>query len=110
MTIIGLQDTNGFHDIQFQSHRRAVWMEGYVEVPVDLLEKVQATCGYCELIIENGALIDVIPMSRPQPPAEPTPEEINAQAIAELSMSYAQEMEQAQAAIMELSMLIGGTT
>lgn len=38
------------------------------------------------------------------------PEDINAQAIAELSMSYAQEMEQAQAAIMELSMLIGGIT
>ena len=61
MVIIELNSTDGkFHHFQSQSHRTECWLDGYIEVPKELETKVFESCGYCELIIENDILIDVI--------------------------------------------------
>ena len=44
MTIIQIEPLeSGQHPIQSQSHRRACWVEGYIEVPVHLEAAVWAT-------------------------------------------------------------------
>ena len=75
MTIIQIEPLeSGQHPIQSQSHRRACWVEGYIEVPVHLEAAVWATCGWCNLQIEEGKLVGVTPTERPpEPEPEPQP-------------------------------------
>ena len=76
MTIIEIKSSNGLHRIESQSHRRAVWLPGYIEVPAHLESAVWACCGYCDLTIEDGKLTALTPTERPpEPEPEPTPEE-----------------------------------
>ncbi len=75
MTIISLIKTNGTHSIQSQSHRDAVWLEGYIEVPDALTAKAFATAGYCDLVIENGVLTDIVPLPPPEAPPLPPAEQ-----------------------------------
>ncbi len=74
MTIIQIEPLeSGQHPIQSQSHRRACWVEGYIEVPVHLEAAVWATYGWCDLQIEEGVLVGITPTKRPPEP-EPEPE------------------------------------
>lgn len=68
MTIISkeLQEFGG-HDVQSQSHRTEVWLDDYIEVPEALSGLAFSTGGYCDLVIENGVLTDIIPAPRPVP-------------------------------------------
>lgn len=78
LTIIKLEaDGQGRHDIQSQSHRTECWEEGYIAVPPRLEADVWACMGWCELVIdeETGALTDIIPAEKPEPP-EPEPLEL----------------------------------
>lgn len=75
MTIIEISAReDGFHNLQSQSGRKTVWLEGYIEVPAHLEAKVWEALGYCDLVIdeETGALTDIIPGEKPGP--EPLPE------------------------------------
>ena len=75
MTIIQIEPLeSGQHPIQSQSHRRACWVEGYIEVPVHLEAAVWATYGWCDLQIEEGKLVGITPTERPtEPEPEPQP-------------------------------------
>lgn len=74
MTIIQIEPLeSGQHPIQSQSHRRACWLEGYIEVPAHLHDAVWATYGWCDLKIEEGKLVGITPTERPPGP-EPEPE------------------------------------
>ena len=65
MTIIQIEPLeSGQHPIQSQSHRRACWVEGYIEVPVHLEAAVWATYGWCDLQIEGGVLVGITPTER----------------------------------------------
>lgn len=79
MTIIQIEPLeDGAHPIQSQSHRRACWIEGYIEVPPHL-EHIALDClGYCGLTMESGILTDITPMERPPtpPPAMTTGEAV----------------------------------
>ena len=73
------------HEIQSQSHRTENWLgEDWIAVPEHLREKVWETCGYCDLVIEDDALTDVLPRPIPEPPpAAPDPlTELTAQVAA----------------------------
>ena len=69
-------DETGQHDIQSQSGRTRPWLEGYIIVPAHLEAKAWESLGYCDLVIdeETGALTDIIPTEKPEPP-EPEPGE-----------------------------------
>lgn len=71
-----------------QSHRRYPdnWKgEGWLPVPPRLEPRARAYCPYCELVIEDGALVGITPTERPEPePPEPTREEILEQQVADL--------------------------
>ena len=75
MTIIKINPLEtGQHPIQSQSGRRACWLEGYIEVPAHLHDAVWATYGWCDLQIEEGALVGITPTERPpEPEPEPSP-------------------------------------
>ena len=75
MTIIQIDPLEtGQHPIQSQSGRRACWLDGYIEVPVHLEAAVWATYGWCDLQIEEGALVGITPTERPpEPEPEPSP-------------------------------------
>ena len=75
MTIIKINPLEtGQHPIQSQSHRRACWLEGYIEVPAHLHDAVWATYGWCDLQIEEGVLVGITPTERPpEPEPEPQP-------------------------------------
>lgn len=77
LTIMELKaGEDGGHGLQSQSHRVECWLEGWVAVPEELEEKVWGCGGYCEPVMEEGRLVDVIPGARPAAPeAEPTAEE-----------------------------------
>lgn len=78
MTIIEIEDHDGFHDIQSQSHRRTVWLSGYIAVPPALESAAWATGGYCNLTIEDGVLTGITPTERPEPePEEPEASEVD---------------------------------
>ena len=67
---------DGGHGLQSQSHRTECWLEGWVAVPEELAEKVWSCGGYCEPVLEEGRLVDVVPGQRPEEAApEPTAEE-----------------------------------
>lgn len=77
LTIIKVDaNESGQHDIQSQSTRHRVWEDGYIEVPAHLEAKVWESLGWCDLVIdeETGALTDIIPTEKPEPP-EPEPSE-----------------------------------
>lgn len=75
MTIIQIDPLEtGQHPIQSQSHRRACWLPGYIEVPAHLHDAVWATYGWCDLQIEEGRLVGITPTERPpEPEPEPQP-------------------------------------
>ena len=51
-----------------------MWEDGYIEVPVHLEAAVWATYGWCDLQIEEGALVGITPTERPpEPEPEPSP-------------------------------------
>lgn len=67
---------DGRHGLQSQSHRTECWLEGWVAVPEELAEKVWNCGGYCEPVLEEGRLVDVVPGQRPEEAApEPMAEE-----------------------------------
>lgn len=50
--------------------------DGWIPVPVSLEPCARAYCPYCELVIEDGALVDIMPTARPpEPEPKPTQEE-----------------------------------
>lgn len=64
MTIIKIQDINGYHLIQSQSHRTENWMgDEWIEVPENLISKLNSGC--CKLVIDNNLLVDLIPIEIP---------------------------------------------
>ena len=63
---------NNLHLIESQSHRKSVWMDGYIEIPSKMVEEVTATDGYCDLIIEDDVLIGVTPTEKPPAPKPKT--------------------------------------
>ena len=61
MLIIEINSADGkFHHFQSQSHRTECWLDRYIEVPKELETKVYESGGYCELIIKDNILIDVV--------------------------------------------------
>lgn len=68
MTIIQIEALpSGQHPLQSQSHRTSCWLEGWIEVPSNLESAVWDTLGWCDLTIEDGKLIDIIPTEKPEP-------------------------------------------
>jgi AhpD family alkylhydroperoxidase len=62
MTIIEiLAREDGSHNIQSRHGAARVWEDGYIEVPSHLEAAVWATCGWCDLHIEEGRLVGVTP-------------------------------------------------
>ena len=75
MYIIAIEPLeNNLHLIESQSHRKSVWVDGYIEIPSKLVEEVTATGGYCDLVIEDGVLVGVTPTEKPEPEPAPEPE------------------------------------
>lgn len=73
LTIISIEDLEGFHPFESQSHRTSVWLEGYVKVPEHLITTLFHSCGYCDLVFDDdGNLTDIIPTEKP---VIPEPEE-----------------------------------
>lgn len=68
------QGEPGFHPFQSQSHRTECWLEGYVEVPTHLADKVMASGGWCDLTLEDGILMEVTPTAPPEQESLPDPE------------------------------------
>lgn len=71
-TIVKIEKTGSFHEIQAQSHRTKNWMGSeWIEVPEALIEKLND--GYCDLTISDEMLVDVVPTEKPPAPdPEPT--------------------------------------
>lgn len=68
MTIIQIEPLpTGQHPIQSQSGRSACWLDGYIEVPTHLESAVWDTLGWCDLQIENGKLVGIMPTEQPEP-------------------------------------------
>ena len=61
MLIVKIDAVDGFHSSEFQNGRIQCWKDGYIEVPLNLKNKFMDSKGYCDLIIKNDVLIDVIP-------------------------------------------------
>lgn len=115
MTIISLeQSEHGQHDIKDRSDRLAPWLPGYIEVPPHLESAAWASGGFCDLAIENGALVGITPTERPP---EPVPEPVEPQvdeltmtqlAVAELAQTVEDNNTANQLAIAELAELMTG--
>ena len=69
MTIIEIKSTDGFHRIESQSRRKAVWFPGCIEVPSHLEALAWDSGGYCELYIRDGRRVGITPTEKPEPPA-----------------------------------------
>ena len=66
MTIIKiLADENNQHSLESQSHRTECWLDGYIAVPQELEKKAWDCLGYCDLVIEDGVLTDILPKDIP---------------------------------------------
>lgn len=53
--------------------------DGWLAIPVRLEPRARAYCPYCDLIIEDGVLVDITPTERPPEPEyvpEPTDTEV----------------------------------
>ena len=61
MVIVEIEAKNGIHSIESQPHRNNCWRDGYIEVPKKLEVILVASKGYCDLVIENGILKNIIP-------------------------------------------------
>ena len=58
MTIVKI---DGYpHLIESQSHREEVWLDGYIEVPENLISKVMSLQGFFDLVFDGDALVDVV--------------------------------------------------
>ena len=71
-------------NLDYQSHRRYPenWMgDGWIAVPPELEARARACCPYCELKIEGGALVDIMPAEPPVPDLDT----LRAAKLAELS-------------------------
>ena len=123
MTIIEINAReDGSRNIQSRHGAARVWEDGYIEVPVHLEAAVWATYGWCDLQIEEGALVGITPTERPpEPEPEPSPldrlgllEEALAQtdetAIALFESQAAQESIDAQQddALLDIYEMLGG--
>lgn len=88
MTIIEIDARgDGWHCIQSRNGAVRAWEEGYIAVPAHLEAKAWESLGYCDLVIdeETGALTDIIPGEKPEPPEpEPSETELLRQKVAEL--------------------------
>lgn len=88
MTIIEINaHEDGSHNLQSRNGAVRVWEDGYLEVPARLEAKVWESLGWCDLVIdeETGALTDIIPTEKPEPPEpEPSETELLRQKVAEL--------------------------
>lgn len=72
MTIIQISAIDsGQHPVESQSDRESCWLEGYIEVPEHLESAVWDTLGWCDLQIEDGALVGITPTERPESEPEP---------------------------------------
>lgn len=60
MLIVKIEAINNQHYFECQSNRDRCWLDGYIEVPKPLEIKLISSKGYCDLVIENGELRDVI--------------------------------------------------
>ena len=97
MVIINMQSTEtGQHILQEQSGRTACWLDGWIAVPEALESKAWETLGWCDLVIQDGVLVDIIPTARPEPEPEPTP-----------APSYEERLAALESAMM--AMMMGGT-
>lgn len=70
-----------------QSHREYPenWNgDGWLPVPSDLEAKVMENAPYCELVISDGVLVDVMPTERPAPDLAPIKEQRIAQSKTDL--------------------------
>lgn len=70
-----------------QSHREYPenWNgDGWLPVPPDLETKVMESAPYCELVISDGVLVDVMPTERPAPDLAPIKEQRIAQSKTDL--------------------------
>ena len=76
LTIIEIsQREDGFHGLQAQSGRKECWLDGWIAVPEDLVEGINATRGYCDLDVRDGVLVGFTPREIPVPPDTRTPAE-----------------------------------
>ena len=74
MTIIKIsKNDTGIHEVQSQFGRTECWLDGWIAVPETLEFKAWETLGWCDLVIQDGVLVDIIPTTRPEPEPEPTP-------------------------------------
>jgi hypothetical protein len=61
---------NGGHGLQGQSGRKECWMEGWIAIPEELVDKAWDCKGYCDLVIQDGVLVDLLPGEIPTEPEE----------------------------------------
>jgi hypothetical protein len=59
---------DGGHGLQGQSARKECWMEGWIAIPEELVDKAWECKGYCDLVIQDGVLVDLIPGEVPETP------------------------------------------
>ena len=94
MTIIKIEPLeSGQHPLESQSGRASCWLDGWIAVPEALESKAWKTLGWCDLVIQDGVLVDIVPTTRPEP--EPTP-----------APSYEERMAALESAM--TAMLMGG--
>lgn len=105
LTIISKEKINGLHQIESQSGRTSVWLEGYVEVPEHLIDLAWETCGYCDLVFdEDKNFIGIIPTEKPvieEPILKPNTEERIAALEAE-NAALAQQLTDTQMALCDV--------
>ena len=73
-SIVKISKTNRMHQYESQSHRiyPENWMgDGWLPVPHELEAAAMEYAPYCDLVIEDGALVDIVPTERPAPDAAP---------------------------------------
>lgn len=76
--------------------------EGWLPVPPELEGKVRENYPYYELVIQDGALVDVTPTERPEEPEEPEPPSGDLeQRVAALEAAQASAWSEQAAAIRE---------
>ena len=61
MVIVKIDGENYFHPFEFQSHRDECWLQGYIEVPNKFEKVLIESKGFCDLVIEDGVLINITP-------------------------------------------------
>lgn len=94
MTIVKIDPLeSGQHPWESQSGRASCWLDGWIAVPEALESKAWETLGWCDLVIQDGVLVDIVPTTRPEP--EPTP-----------APSYEERMAALESAM--TAMLMGG--